>query len=345
MPGGAREGRAGRAVALRGTLAVLVLAGLWLVAVESWRIRWPGMLAAFLLVGWPLAVMAWRPRLPGGLRTTLGLAAGLVVIDLSLDLWLDLPPPRALAWTRWELARIAILVALSPLAERLEARAAGQALLRRGLLGLRVATAAPVVLFVGLVLFVALHGTRDQAGRADAALVLGYALDPAGRPQPSLIARVEHAAELQRRGLVGHIVVSGGAARAGVTEAEVMRELLIARGVPPELIHLEDRARSTEENFACARPILARLRARRVLLVTEPWHMPRAELQSRRHLALADLDPGAPPLVYLPSPASSPIWRAARTRAARLHSEAIAYLYERLYAITRPPGRCMDRPT
>ena len=345
MPGGAGDGGAHRAGALRGTLAVLVLAGLWLVAVESWRIRWPGMLAGFLIVAWPLAVLAWRPRLPGGLRATLALAAGLVAIDLALDLWLDLPPPRALAWTRWELARIAILVALSPLATRLASRAAGRAAARRGLLALRIATAAPVVLYVALVLFVALHGTRDRTGRADAALVLGYALDPAGRPQPSLVARVEHAADLQRRGLVGRVVVSGGAARAGVTEAEVMRDLLIARGVPPELIHLEDRARSTEENFACARPILASLGARRVLLVTEPWHMPRAELQSRRHLSVAELVPGAPPIVYLPSPASSPVWRGARTRAARLHGEAIAYLFERIYAVTRAPGRCMDGPT
>jgi uncharacterized SAM-binding protein YcdF (DUF218 family) len=79
--------------------------------------------------------------------------------------------------------------------------------------------------------------------------------------------------------------------RAGRTEAAVMRELLLGAGVPASRIILEDRARTTLENFACSGPILRRLGAGRVLLVTDAWHMTRALLLARRHGLLPEPSP------------------------------------------------------
>jgi uncharacterized SAM-binding protein YcdF (DUF218 family) len=290
------------------------------------------MMLGFTLVGWPLAVLAWRPLAPAGWRGTVLLAAALIGFDLVLDAWLATPAVRRLSAPQWEALRMLALVAASLVAARIPHRAWA----RRSLLALRAVAVGPPVLLVALIVTVAVSGTREETAPGDAALVLGYALDPTGQPQPSLVARIDHAADLHRRGLVAHLIVSGGAARAGVREADAMRELLVARGVPDQAILLESRARSTEENFACAAPILRQLAARRVLLVTEPWHMARAQLQSRPYLAGLELRR---------SPATSPAWRSARTRSARLTGEAIAYLMERVRQTYRPLATCPGQGT
>lgn len=64
------------------------------------------------------------------------------------------------------------------------------------------------------------------------------------------------------------------------TEAEVMRELLIARGVPENLIRLEDRSHITLENVRNACALLGE--GKRVALVTSDYHMARALDDCRR---------------------------------------------------------------
>jgi uncharacterized SAM-binding protein YcdF (DUF218 family) len=324
-----RPGRRRAAVVATAVAAVVVLTAVWLFAVEAWRARWPGMLIAFIVVAWPLVVAAWRPFLPAGWRWTLALAALLVWIDLLVDWWFQNPADLELAAPLREVGKVAGVVAASLLAARLPAST-----IQRGARAFLVALSSSVaVLLAVLVLFVAIGGGRDDSRRADAALVLGYALAPDGSPQPSLIARVDRAAELHKAGLAPRLVLSGGAARARKTEAGVMRELLIERGVPNEAIQLDIRARTTEENFACAMPILAgEPRARTVLLVTEPWHMRRALYQARRYQGDIEL---------LPAPASaSPEWQEVRKRSRHLFAEAVAYVFEPIRRIGGEPAVC-----
>lgn len=324
-----RPPRPRRAAAIASVAAaLLVLTAVWLFAVEAWRVRWPAMLIAFVAVGWPLIVAAWRPVLPSGWRWTLGLAAVLVWFDLLIDWWLENPSDRELVAPAWEAGKIAAVVAASWLAARVPPGS-----FRRGARASLVAlSSACAVLLVGLILFVAIAGPRDHSRRADAALVLGFALAEDGSPRPGLIARVDRAAELHRAGLAPRLVLSGGAARARKTEAGVMRELLIERGVPNEAIQLDIHARSTEENFACSMPILAELNAHTVLLVTEPWHMPRALYQASRYQGDVEL---------LAAPAStSPEWQGGRARSRHLVSEAVAYLFERVRRIKTEPTTC-----
>jgi uncharacterized SAM-binding protein YcdF (DUF218 family) len=165
---------------------------------------------------------------------------------------------------------------------------------------------------------------------ADAALVLGFALDSAGRPRPPLLGRVAHAAELYRQGHVQRLVVSGGVPRGGHTEAQVMRELLRAAGVPDSRIILEGRSRTTLENFACSRPILERIRARKVLLVTDGSHMPRALLLAHRH-------------GLWPTPSAVPVQPGTRLTGltGRLEArDSVAYLLELIRNPFAGPARC-----
>ena len=62
----------------------------------------------------------------------------------------------------------------------------------------------------------------------------------------------------------------------GEQEAELTRDLLIALGVAPERILVEDRSRNTIENAIYSRDMAQPKLGEVWLLVTSAWHMPRA---------------------------------------------------------------------
>ncbi|MFO0598273.1 MAG: YdcF family protein [Myxococcaceae bacterium] len=72
-------------------------------------------------------------------------------------------------------------------------------------------------------------------------------------------------------------IVSGGALAPGLrTEAEYLREELVKLGVDSERVLIEDQANNTRENATLTRPLLERLGAREVLIVTSAFHARRA---------------------------------------------------------------------
>ena len=122
------------------------------------------------------------------------------------------------------------------------------------------------------------HGA-DAA--ADAIVVLGCRLKPDGTASPALARRVARGIALYRQGAAPLLVLSGGGA-GGVPEAEIMRRIAIAAGVPERALIVEPRSRNTFEN---ARETARLLRARdlaSVLLVSDRVHLPRAALLFRR---------------------------------------------------------------
>lgn len=110
---------------------------------------------------------------------------------------------------------------------------------------------------------------------ADAIVVLGRQLE---RDQPSAVfrARLEHGAALWREGLAPLVVLTGGLTGAATrTEAEAGRELLVAAGVPLEVIVCEGRSRHTLENLYNTREDLGPGR-RRIIVVSDDLHLARA---------------------------------------------------------------------
>lgn len=116
----------------------------------------------------------------------------------------------------------------------------------------------------------------------DAAIVLGAALNPDGSPGPALRRRVAAGAALVRAGRAPRLVLSGGAVRHHRSEAEVMHALALRHGVPPEALVLEPDSRNTLENARNCRRILAANGWRRVAVVTDGYHLPRALYVFRR---------------------------------------------------------------
>lgn len=113
-----------------------------------------------------------------------------------------------------------------------------------------------------------------------ATLILGAAVWPDG-PSPTLRRRTALAAGLYHSGIATHLIPCGGLGRHPPSEAQMMRDLLLAAGVPPNRITPEDQSKTTEENIAFALPILAALDATSVMIVTDWYHAPRARLVAR----------------------------------------------------------------
>ena len=126
--------------------------------------------------------------------------------------------------------------------------------------------------------------TAPQAPMADVAIVLGGAVKPAMPPRPGpdlgeAADRVAYAAELYRAGRVKAVLVSGGNlpwGSSGAPEAEAIRALLIAWGVPAQAIQTEGASRTTAENARAVHAMWPDLGASSALLVTSGAHMPRA---------------------------------------------------------------------
>jgi uncharacterized SAM-binding protein YcdF (DUF218 family) len=144
----------------------------------------------------------------------------------------------------------------------------------------RVLAGALAVLLLG---YLAIHAmvwrearerlAHPPARAADVALVLGNRAYRDGRPNPCLTGRVDAAIALARAGFVRQLLFSGGVDREdGRIEAEVMRQHAQAAGYGGVML-LEPVSQSTRENLSMSRPLLEAAGARRVIIVTEPYHL------------------------------------------------------------------------
>ncbi len=84
-------------------------------------------------------------------------------------------------------------------------------------------------------------GLSDEDVPADVIVVLGNHVSPEGVPARRLVLRLERALAAYRAGLAPTIIVSGGQDPGSPHEATVMRDWLIARGVPEGHV-VEDRS-------------------------------------------------------------------------------------------------------
>jgi len=115
---------------------------------------------------------------------------------------------------------------------------------------------------------------------ADALVVLGCRLAAEGRASERLRRRVARAVELYRAGAAPLLLMSGGGA-GPVTEAEIMRDLAMAAGVPETALLCEPDSRNTVENAINTARLLVECGLRRVILVSDRTHLPRAALLFR----------------------------------------------------------------
>ena len=112
-------------------------------------------------------------------------------------------------------------------------------------------------------------------------LLLGLALGKNDEPLPELVARVDAAVAAQKEYGVNIMPCGGVTPGHTRTEADVMTELLLARGVAKETIIRENESRTTVENFLNAAKLLGNGK-KRVLVVTSDYHVRRSVMTAMR---------------------------------------------------------------
>lgn len=149
---------------------------------------------------------------------------------------------------------------------------------RRWLLRGLLTGATAYVILAGYVLLV---GRQDQRLAADAIVVLGAA-HYNGKPTAVLRARLEHAADLFAEGLAPIVIVTGGMAEGDrVSEATVSQRYLVSLGVPAGAVVVLPVGRNSRESMASAAEWLGDQGLRRVILVSDPFHMARLLAEAR----------------------------------------------------------------
>lgn len=189
-------------------------------------------------------------------------------------------------------------------------------LLRRPLgIGILALLLVAALGFLGVAWQIVSYENPPVDAHADAALVLGAAAW-GHKPSPVYRGRINEAIALYKAGRVRFLVFTGGTPEPGYpAEGEVGRKFAIAHGVPSTAILFETASRTTWENLANARELLAPAGIHTVLLVSDPLHM-------RRAMAMAS----SLGLQATPAPTSSSRFQSLASRGEFLWRETWLYI-------------------
>lgn len=132
------------------------------------------------------------------------------------------------------------------------------------------------ICLLALMVFLDRWGQRDRAQKADAIVVLGAFVDKKGQASASLRNRALHAAALYQRGLARKIITTGGVGDNPPAEARMSALIVEQNGVPPGDVLSEETSTSTWENASNAADICRSHGWKRVIIVSEPFHLWRA---------------------------------------------------------------------
>ncbi len=125
-------------------------------------------------------------------------------------------------------------------------------------------------------------GRFDGKPEADAAVVLGSSVIGPYTPSPDLKGRLDAAAELYDKDEAKKIAVTGGTRRFGTFESEIGARYLEHIGIPVSAIITEDKTENTIEQVIYAkRHLIGKLKMKRIVIVSDGWHLPRALLMCK----------------------------------------------------------------
>lgn len=134
---------------------------------------------------------------------------------------------------------------------------------------------------VSLIAAIYWQARADDARSVDAIVVLGTAQYD-GRPSPALRARLDTTVDAWNDGLARYVVVTGGKQEGDrFTEAEASRTYLVDNGVPEDAILMESTGRSSWQSMQGAAAVLAETGARRILIISDGFHLFRLKLMAR----------------------------------------------------------------
>jgi vancomycin permeability regulator SanA len=152
---------------------------------------------------------------------------------------------------------------------------------RRASLAAIAAVSLAIVCGIPL-LQMAFFGTTDYRRPADVVVVFGARVRTDGTASLTLANRVRTGSELYREGFADSIVMTGGIEPTGFDETIVMRDLAVQLGVPSGAIILDPGGHNTDASVANTSRIFDDNGARRILAVSQFYHLPRIKLAYAR---------------------------------------------------------------
>jgi len=239
-----------------------------------------GLVAAALLGAWALDPAA-RPRLRGATFLSAGALAAAALANSAAfyaawragSIAPAVPLPASLLYAAG-FAWVAHRVRTSGSAPEVRSRTGRQDALAVGAVVVALAVAFPLL----QILF---FGTTDYRRPADAAVVLGAKAYASGALSTSLEDRVRTGADLYRAGLVRRLLMSGAVGESGVDESVAMRDRAVELGVPGSAILLDSAGVNTDATVRESISIFEANGVRRVLAVSQFYHLPRIKLAYR----------------------------------------------------------------
>lgn len=115
---------------------------------------------------------------------------------------------------------------------------------------------------------------------SDTIIVLGAKLI-GNQPSTMLRLRLDEAIHLYNQGYAPTVIVSGAQGRDEITsEAAIMHNYLVAKGIPAEKIYIEDKSYNTYQNLLNSKTIMREHGFRQAIIVSNASHI-------RRSLVLA----------------------------------------------------------
>ena len=107
----------------------------------------------------------------------------------------------------------------------------------------------------------------------DCILVLGCGVDARGRPKPMLHDRMTVAVDLYEKGWAPRLLLTGDDSGPAYNEVGAMETFALERGVPAGDLLLDHAGFNTDASIRRARDEFG---VRRVIIVTQAYHLPRA---------------------------------------------------------------------
>ena len=155
------------------------------------------------------------------------------------------------------------------------------------------------VLVLNFVVYTVFMQVMPHRMNFDYVIIHGCGLTADGHPTKLLANRVDKAIEIWQKCQVKPVIIPSGGKGSDelVSEAQAMRDYLVAHGIPEESIVMEDRSTTTRENLSFSKEIIDARGGGRVALVSSNYHVYRC-LRYAREVGLRCSGVGAKVALY-----------------------------------------------
>ncbi|MEP7218001.1 MAG: YdcF family protein [Bacteroidota bacterium] len=139
---------------------------------------------------------------------------------------------------------------------------------------------AGIYCFAGIAIVV--YGLSDTIAVADVAIIPGNTVQRDGTPSARLAARLDRAIELYRGKNIKDMIVSGGIGEEGFNEAAVMKQYLVAHGIPEDHVYPDSNGLTTYHTARNSVAIMKLHGWTNAIVVSQYFHIPRTILAMER---------------------------------------------------------------